>query len=198
MIDQIVKWDQDLFLFLNHLNHPQIDPIMHFLSKSYLPGIIIILFLLGYGFKKFNKGVFIAFFCAILTVGLSDGISSRVLKPTFKRLRPCHEPVLKPQVYTAGKKCWGGKYGFVSSHAANTFGVAMFIFLLFLPYTKSTFILFIWAALVSYSRIYLAKHYPLDLFFGGLLGLCAGYISYRFFRFSFSKTGWSSQDQLLS
>ena len=196
MIDQIIQWDQSLFLFLNGLNSTSVDPIMHFISKSYIPGYLILAFLFIYGFKKFNKGVVIVFVCAIITITISDGVSSRVFKPTFKRLRPCHEPIIKPQVYTAGKKCWGGKYGFVSSHAANTFGIAMFIFMLFLPYTKGTFVLFIWATLVSYSRISLAKHYPLDLVFGGLLGMIAGYLSYKIFRFSFSKTGWSSLSRL--
>lgn len=196
MIEHIVLWDQNLFLFLNGINSTTIDPVMHFVSKSYIPGLIILAYLMIHGFKRFNKGVILAFVFAIVTIAISDGVSSRVFKPTFKRLRPCHEPLIKPQVYTAGKKCWGGKYGFVSSHAANTFGIAMFIFMLFLPYTKSTFILFIWAAIVSYSRIYLAKHYPLDLFFGGLLGIIAGYISYRLFRISYLKSGWSSQDQL--
>lgn len=195
MIDQIVQWDQSLFLFLNGLNSVSVDPIMHFLSKSYIPGVIILLFLFIYGFKKYNKGVIVAFACAILTIAICDGVSSRIFKPTFKRLRPCHEPLIKAQAYTAGKKCWGGKYGFVSSHAANTFGIAMFIFLLFLPYTKGTFVLFIWAALVSYSRIYLAKHYPLDLFFGGLLGMLGGYISMKVFRLSLLKLKLSSQDQ---
>lgn len=196
MIDQIIQWDQNLFLFLNSINSTSIDPIMNFISKSYIPGILILLFLFIYGFKKFNKGVMIAFFCAILTIAISDGVSSKVFKPTFKRLRPCHDPNIQAKVYLAGNKCWGGKYGFVSSHAANTFAIAMFIFLLFFPYTKGTFILFIWAVLVSYSRIYLAKHYPLDLICGGLLGMIAGYISYKIFKFIFSKSGWSSLSRL--
>ena len=195
MIDTIVQLDQKLFLLLNHINSESLDPIMLFLSKSYIPGVLILLFLIGYGYKQYNKGVILVIFFTFLTIGFSDGISSRFFKPTFKRLRPCHEPILKPQVYTAGKKCWGGKFGFVSSHAANTFGVATFIFLLFLTYTKKTFVLFIWAALVSYSRIYLAKHYPLDLFFGGLLGMLCGYLCFRLFKLSYQKIKWFSQDQ---
>lgn len=195
MIDLIVHWDQSLFLLLNGLNSQSIDPIMLFLSKSYIPGIVILFFMTVYGYKNYKKGIILVFLCTILTIAISDGVSSRVFKPTFKRLRPCHEPSIKPKVYTGGKRCWGGKYGFVSSHAANTFAIAMFLFLIFLPFTKKTFILFIWAALVSYSRIYLAKHYPLDLICGGLLGLVAGYLSYKVFKISLSKLGWSSLDQ---
>lgn len=195
MMNQIIQFDQTFFLFLNQLNHTSIDPIMHFLSKSYIPGIMILLFMLIYGFKKYQKGVILLLFLSFVTIGIADGVSSRLLKPTVKRLRPCHEPLLKEQVYTGGKHCWGGKYGFVSSHAANTFGVAMFLFLIFKAFTTKTFVLFIWAGLVSYSRIYLAKHYPLDILFGGLLGLVSGYICFKLFNYVSQKLKWSYQDQ---
>lgn len=195
MIDNIIQWDQSLFLYLNGLHTNFLDPTMRFLSNSYIPGLVILLFLIIYGFKKFHKGVGLVFIFAILTVALSDSISSRIFKPSFKRLRPCYEKTIRPQVYSAGKSCWGGKYGFVSSHAANTFAIAMFTFMIFLSFTKKTFILFIWAALVSYSRIYLGKHYPLDLLCGGLLGIIIAFGTSKLFALSLLKLGLSSQDQ---
>lgn len=195
MIESIIKLDQQLFLYLNRLNSKFFDSIMLYVSKSYTPVFLILVLVIGFGVYKFKrKAILLIFFC-FFSLALSDGISSRLFKPTFKRLRPCHEPQLKERVYTAGKNCWGGKYGFVSSHAANTFAAATFIFLVFLVYTKKTFFLFIWAALVSYSRIYLAKHYPLDIFFGALLGILCGYFSHWLFTWSCHlKLKWFSQD----
>lgn len=182
MLDFIINIDQKLFLILNHLNSDFLDHIMLFASDSYIPGILILSFLIFFGYKHFKKHVVIAVFMTLLSFGLSDSISSRIFKPTFERLRPCHEPKIQAEVYTAGKKCWGGKFGFVSSHAANYFSIATFIFLIFSTYTKKTFVLFIWSALVSYSRIYLGKHYPLDIFCGGILGILCGFIIYKLFK----------------
>jgi undecaprenyl-diphosphatase len=195
MLESIIHFDQQLFIFLNNAHTPFLDPIMVFLSDSYIPGILILIFLALYGFKKYKKAVALVFFFTFLSIGLSDGISSKVFKPGFKRLRPCHEPAIKPLVYTAGKTCWGGKFGFVSSHAANTFSAAMIIFLFFNLYTKKTGILFIWATLVSYSRIYVAKHYPLDLLFGALLGIICALISFKLFSFYYQKIKWFSPNQ---
>jgi undecaprenyl-diphosphatase len=195
MLEYIIQLDQKFFLFLNHINHESIDPIMLFLSKSIIPGIILLLFIFIYGYKKFNKSVLMLFFFSLVSIAISDGISSKFFKPTFKRLRPCHEPLISKSVHLASQNCRGGKFGFISSHAANTFGIATFLFLIFSAYTKKTFVVFIWAGLVSYSRIYLGKHYPLDIICGGILGLIAGYISYKLFTLIYQKLRWFYQDQ---
>lgn len=179
MIDFFNAIDTKLFLYLNGLHHPWLDPVMVFLSKSYVPTVLIAFIFFTYGFRKFGKKIFLVFFFLLLSVGLSDSISSRIMKPGFERLRPCKQKELKPQVYTAGQKCWGGKYGFVSSHAANTFSAALFLFLIFGKFHKSFSLFFVFAGLVSYSRIYLAKHFPLDLFFGALLGMLCAWTCYK-------------------
>ena len=114
---------------------------------------------------------------SLIAFGLSDSISSRIFKPGFERLRPCHQQQLEDKVHLAGQNCWGGKFGFVSSHASNTFAIATFFFFVFK--FKWYWLLFVHAGLVSYSRVYLAKHFPGDILFGALLGILIGYLSYK-------------------
>jgi len=179
MLESIINFDKSAFLYLNGLNHSIIDPIALFISYSFIPIIIIILGFNLYGYKKIKKSIFLAFFFMLVGFGLSDSISSRIFKPHFERLRPCHEQEFRPIVHTAGKSCWGGKFGFVSSHSANSFSVALFIWLLFRRHSKHFAWIFVYSGLVAYSRIYLAKHYPLDIICGGLLGLGCGLIAFK-------------------
>ena len=94
----------------------------------------------------------------------------------FMRLRPCHNPEIQAQVDTLNGYC-GGQYGFVSSHAANYFGIATFLSVLF--FRKIRFfipLIMFWAALIAYSRIYLGVHYPADICCGAILGIILGLI----------------------
>lgn len=112
----------------------------------------------------------------MLTILLADQVSSGLMKPYFERLRPCHNPELEGLLYVYGR-C-GGLYGFVSSHAANTFGVATFLTLILRKKQKGIKWLFLYAVIVSYSRIYLGVHYPLDVLFGALVGVLSAYLSW--------------------
>ena len=185
MISWLNQIDTSLFLFLNSLNSPTLDPLMLSLSYSKPLMAIIMTSLIIYGLYYLRKKFIIAIIACIISFGLSDLISTKGFKDNFKRLRPCHQEGLKTKVHLAGKKCWGGKFGFVSSHAANTFSISLFFFLLF--GRKKIFTgLFVYAFLVSYSRIYLARHFPGDILFGALLGLSCGYLGYRLYLKSFT------------
>lgn len=176
MIDWIIDIDKDLFLYLNHLRTDWVDPVMLFLSakKVWIPLYLLILGLIAY---RFRKKAIVLILGLILSVVAADQITSGFMKPFFKRPRPCHETTLSGQVLTPGK-C-GGKYGYASSHAANTFAVAAFMFFLFREDKKYRWILFGWATLVSYSRIYLGVHYPLDIITGALIGTGCGFLLLR-------------------
>ena len=97
------------------------------------------------------------------------------------RLRPCHEPVLDGLVYLVKNKC-GGEFGFFSSHASNHFALATFLSSLLGKKIKYfSFLIFLWAALISYSRIYLGVHYPGDVFAGIIVGSVLGFIFSKIF-----------------
>jgi undecaprenyl-diphosphatase len=112
----------------------------------------------------------------MLTILLADQVSSGLMKPYFERLRPCHDSRWEGMMHVYGR-C-GGLYGFVSSHAANTFGLATFLTLKLGKKQKAIAWLFLYALVVSYTRIYLGVHYPLDLFFGALVGVLAAFFSW--------------------
>ncbi len=178
MLGFLNEIDTSLFLFLNGLHHPSLDPIMLAISyNKYLMLSLLSIFII-LGFFELRKKFIIPLIFVIISFGLSDLISTRVFKNPIKRLRPCHNQEISQVVHLAGKKCWGGKFGFVSSHASNSFAL-VFIFWLFLKRKRKFIsIFFAYAGLVAYSRVYLARHYPGDIFFGALLGLLISYLVY--------------------
>lgn len=119
-----------------------------------------------------------------LVILLCDQIASGLFKELFERLRPSHEPSLEGIVRLVNGKR-GGKFGFVSSHAANSFGLALFTALLFRKW-YFTLVVFLWAMANSYSRIYMGLHYPGDILGGLIVGvLVAIFVYWLFKRFSF-------------
>ena len=166
----MIELDRNIFLFLNSLHTPFLDRVMWVLSMRtvWIPLYLAIIWLL---FRRYGRRVWIPLALVPVLV-LIDDQGSTLLKNLTERPRPCREPDLAGMVHTVNGYC-AGMYGFVSGHASNSFGIAMFSSLL-LKRNWITWSLFIWAFLVSYSRIYLGVHYPGDVLVGAILGLMAG------------------------
>lgn len=134
---------------------------------SWIPLYIVLVILVG---LKFKKNALYIFPLITLLILLSDQTSVHLFKNVFMRLRPCHNPDIASMVHVVDG-C-GGQYGFVSSHATNTFALAVFIGVLFKKqYNWLLPFMLIWAAVVSYSRIYVGVHYPGDILGGAVLGV---------------------------
>lgn len=181
MIAKIESLDQILLLWLNSFHNTWVDELMWAISSKWLwiPLYAFIIYKLINTYKKESIRVFALI---ILTIALSDGISSAVIKNTFKRYRPSHNTEIssKVHVYTHsnGEQYRGGTYGFVSSHAANSFAIATLTLLLLQKKSKQWRWLLLWAAIVSYSRIYLGVHYPLDIIGGAFIGIAITLTTY--------------------
>jgi undecaprenyl-diphosphatase len=172
--------DQQLFLFLNQINTPFLDELMRWITYrfTWIPLYIFLAYLL---FKNLGLNKFlVALVSAVFLIVLSDQISVHLFKNIFLRYRPCHNEDIKHLVHLIDG-C-GGTYGFVSSHAANTFAIAIFIGIVLKTYYPKLLILLIfWASIVSYSRIYAGVHYPADIIIGALIGSILAFLNIKIY-----------------
>ena len=167
----ILSIDTDILLYVNGCSNVLMDDVMLRLSSTWTWALLLlsVVFVILKD-RPVREGLMILG-GLVLCVFVADQISSSIIKPWVGRLRPTHDPELMFQIrYIAGR---GGLYSFVSSHAANTFAVAAFSSLIF-RHGLTSVSMFVWAAAVSFSRIYLAKHFPSDVLAGAVLGVGVG------------------------
>jgi undecaprenyl-diphosphatase len=170
--DTLQAWDEALLLLLN--GTPEwLSAVGWWLSQPWCstPVYLFVIWRLFKGVSWQTGALRMAM--VLVTFAGTDAISSRVLKPGFERLRPSHNPSLSEALVLHqnqdGTVYRGGRFGFVSSHAANTFGLAAIAFLILGKSTTRW--LWIWAGIVSWTRMYLGVHYPGDIVFGSLFGI---------------------------
>ena len=173
-MEAIINFDKEVFLFLNQLNHPYLDQLMEWITFkwTWVPLYAFLIIKIYLRFKSNSLPVIIALVCLVV---VTDQLSSGFLKPFFERIRPCHEEQLSGLINQV-VPC-GGQFSFVSGHAANSFALAIFIWLSF---GKAWHWIILWATLVAYSRVYVGVHYPLDIIFGAFLGAGIGYTIFWF------------------
>ncbi|GMQ29482.1 phosphatase PAP2 family protein [Algoriphagus confluentis] len=180
MIERIKAWDEKLFLQLNSYHFDWLDPIMFQLTQTFT-WVPLFAFLIYIIYRLDPKNSWWIFGGIMLCVLIADQFTSGFLKPLMERLRPCHDPRWEGQMHNYGR-C-GGLYGFVSSHAANTFAVATFLNLKLGSRMKYLKWLFLYAVLVSYTRIYLGVHYPFDIILGAGIGVIVAFLVWFFIVF---------------
>jgi undecaprenyl-diphosphatase len=193
IINSLANFDRQLLLTLNQHHSPFWDNFFWLVTNTitWIPLYVAIFYTVV---KRYDKKSWLPLLSIILVIVLCDQISTNVFKEGIERLRPSHEPDMEGMLHLlAGKK--GGKFGFVSSHAANSFGLALFAILLFRNRLFSMLIV-TWAALNSYSRIYAGLHYPGDVIGGMLLGLTIALSLFLIFEKRFKKLGVFTKDGL--
>lgn len=173
--------DERFFLFLNGLHTDWMDKVMIAVTQMWV-WLPLYLLMVYWTVKQYGKRCWWIFIALGIVVLCSDQLSAHVCKPLFQRLRPCYNVDLQDLIYLP-KGMAGGKYGFVSSHAANTFAIAAFMTAALRKNRAWVgIVLYLWAFISSYSRIYLGFHYPGDIFCGAVLGILVGLIFWKVFQ----------------
>lgn len=174
-MEVIKQFDQSLFLLLNDLHSTFFDKAMFLFSSReiWIPFYLLIIYVIVKTFKK--NSIYI-----LILIGLSITVSdqfSGLIKNSVERLRPSNDPLLSNLVHIVNGYR-GGTFGFFSSHASNSFTIAIIAAMLF-KNRMFTILIFTWAILISYTRIYLGLHYPGDILTGWLWGALIGFGFYR-------------------
>jgi undecaprenyl-diphosphatase len=177
MIEELLKYDTELFLFLNNLGSETWDELWRIITLKWssIPLYVILLYLV---YKNLGlKGTIVVLVCAAILVTSTDQLAN-LFKFGFERLRPCRLDSLRSSMRFAANDC--GTFGYFSAHASSSMGIAVFIGLLLKStYKYVPFLLLFWAAIIGYSRIYLGVHYPLDVITGMCFGGILGWLAYK-------------------
>jgi membrane-associated phospholipid phosphatase len=182
---RILAWigecDQWLFLSINtEWTNSFFDSIFPWWreANTWVP---LYLFFIVFSILNFKQKAFPWILFIIVTLTITDQLSSTFIKNWVERMRPCRDEDLMGQVRLILNNCSGG-YSFPSSHATNHFGFAMFIFITLRPILKKWgWLFFVWAATICYGQVYVGVHYPVDVLCGAILGCMIGYLTARFY-----------------
>ena len=189
MLEELLHIDTELLLAINGCHSPWADTVMWIISAkaTWIPLYLLLIGLLVWRYRRpaptCVKWLTKVPVCVVMivviavAVGLADFIASGILKEWVARPRPTRVPELEGVLHLVnGYK--SGRYGFVSSHAANTMACAL-LFSLIWRNKIATCGLMLWVAMNCYSRMYLGVHYPLDIIGGLLVGTLVALVAYR-------------------
>ncbi len=190
MIEEILKLDSKLFLYLNNLGTSKFDIFWISLSKIEANILMYLFLILLYFYIQKIRPKLIYIFYFFIVIALMITITDQganIFKDSIQRLRPCYNESIIDSLRLVKENC-GGKYGFFSAHASNSFSLAIFFGLLFINRIRYIIMItIVYASLISYSRIYLGVHYPIDIIFGGFFGIFVGFVMYSFVYLKFLK-----------
>ena len=178
MIEFLKAIDTRLFLFFNGNPTPFMDSVMEAAANKFtwIPFYLILLFFV---WRKEKRNMWLVVLSIAILITFSDQISVHCFKEVFQRYRPCHNLLVQNKVHLINGYC-GGQYGFVSSHAANSFALTTFLIFFFRRWDFAVG-MYLWAAFVCYSRVYAGVHYPFDILGGMILGIFLGLIGYKIY-----------------
>jgi undecaprenyl-diphosphatase len=170
MIESLKTLDRFLLFRINSLHSPLSDIIMWELSRSW--HTVLAALISAYAISRRRSfSSMVSFTIACVVIFICTDFSANMIKHGVGRYRPTHNTEISKDIHVVNEYR-GGKFGFVSSHAANVFGIttAIFFGLSWLP-RKYRYLFFFYPALISYSRVYMGVHYPSDVILGGAYGI---------------------------
>lgn len=177
MFETLNTIDHQLFLLINRgMVNPFFDGLMPILRSRFFWSPLY-LFLIVYIIKTNSaRNAIITISFLLITFALTDFVSAGIFKETFMRLRPCNEPEF--MAYVRNIVGCGSGYSFVSSHACNHFGLAIFLSLYFSENKWIGKLFILWASSISFAQIYVGVHFPFDILAGMFLGVGIAYLTY--------------------
>lgn len=177
IMQSILSYDRHLFRIINSgWSNGFFDWLMPWMRNSYL-WYPLYLFLVLLVLTNFGKKAWVWVLFGAATAFLADFVSSGIIKEHVWRLRPCNNPDYASWIHIlVGYRPQSSS--FTSSHAANHFALATFLYMTLRPYFSKKWLslLLIWAFLISFAQVYVGVHYPLDVTAGGLIGILIGYL----------------------
>lgn len=179
-LQEVVNTDTNIFLFFNRMHSPFFDYFMSAYSGKlvWIPLYAAIWYVMLRSFHW--KVMLLCLIGLALTITFADQVCATLIRPYVERMRPSNLNNPISEMVHIVNNHRGGRFGFPSCHASNTFGLAFFVYFLFRQRWLTVFMM-CWALLTCYSRVYLGVHYPGDLLAGSLVGLTGAYLMYRLF-----------------
>lgn len=178
LFQKVLQYDfRIMFWFNRTFSNPFFDNAALLFRESifHVPLYVFLLFFVAINFKRKAWWWIVG---AIVLIAFTDSLSSHFLKGYFNRQRPCRDPLIVNHIIFIAKYC-GANGSFPSSHAVNHFAFATYVFVSLRKMANYLWILFVWAALICLSQVYVGVHYPLDIFAGAVLGCIFGFIGGR-------------------
>src|SRR5687767_4421359 len=198
-VEKLSLWlnfiDQYLFIYINrYWTNPVLDSIFPIWRES-ITWVPLYLFLLVFALLNLKSKAWPWMFFLILTIVITDQLSSSYIKEWFNRPRPCGDPSFSNYVRLLMNRC-PSSGSFTSSHAVNHFGAAVFLSVTLKPLLQRwRYLFYLWAVTICYGQVYVGVHYPFDVIGGAILGALIGLASSHFF---LSKFGYPNvQEELI-
>lgn len=183
-MEALLSLDESLYMTINSEWHNGLLDMILIPFRHKLFWIPLYLFLLLFISMNYGKIAWVVLLGLFMTIAISDGMSSQLIKKNVKRIRPCHMEKLSP---IKRVPCSHG-YSFTSSHATNHFAIGTYLFLLF-AFSKWRWFFLGWAGLIAYAQVYVGVHYPLDVLVGGMLGGLIGLFCYHLYDYLLANLG---------
>jgi undecaprenyl-diphosphatase len=178
MLEKVLAFDTQLFVYLNGLGSATYDGLWLFITKqsNWTPFFLILLYLV---YKKLGTKPTLTLLLFVALLLLVSDQTCNFFKYSFQRLRPCNNPEIKSVIRIVKSS---DTFSFFSGHAANSMATMTFLFFLLKKYYRYAFLLFLFPLIFAYSRIYLGLHYPLDIVTGYLFGAIFGFVAYQLYQ----------------
>ncbi|MDR1814102.1 MAG: phosphatase PAP2 family protein [Tannerella sp.] len=180
MLERLLDIEKDWFLAVNGTHFSWLDPVMLFFSGvwAWSPLVIVLIYFV----LKRRKEFWSMLICTALTGALNGIVTSLIFKPFFTRFRPTSHPLFMDKVLKVNGFIANGDFGFISGHSTNAFAFAT-LSALVIGDRRYSAVIFIWALLMVYSRVYLGAHFITDVVPGAMAGALIGWGLYVFYGF---------------